>query len=347
VSIFLKQKYSKHFRVIQGGFMTEATAPNSLPKLSQSLAKAVERVSPAVVAIDARRRVATSGIVWRDGVIVSTNHTVRRNEEITVSLGDGRRLPASLVGRDASTDLAVLRIEADEALGIDPIATTEELSVGNLTLAVGRVHRERGVTASFGIVSALGDKWRTWRGGEIDRLIKPDVSIFIGFSGGALIDVEGRLIGVNTTGLARGAGLTIPASTVNHVVDTLLEYGRIARPYLGVSLQPVALPAELRSNLNLSNESALLVLSVEAEAPAGRGGMTLGDVLVTIDGASIADTDDVQTVLSRSKIGQTVSATILRGGQKHEITLTLTERPGEKASDDEPGHSWGRSKWRR
>jgi len=330
--------------------MTEATAPNSLPAFSQSLAKAVERVSPAVVAIDARPRVATSGIVWRDGVIVSTNHTVRRNEEITVSLGDGRRLPASLVGRDASTDLAVLRVETDEALGIDPAVMTnhEELAVGHLTLAVGRIHRERGVTASYGIVSALGDKWRTWRGGEIDRLIQPDVSIFIGFSGGVLIDVEGRVIGVNTTGLARGAGLTIPASTVNHVVDTLLEHGRIARPYLGVSLQPVVLPAELRSNLNLPNESALLVLSVEAEAPAGRGGMTLGDVLVTLDGAPVADTDDVQTVLSRSKIEQTVSATILRGGVKHEITLTLAERPGEKASDDdEPGHRWRRSRWRR
>ena len=329
--------------------MTEAIAPNSLLTFSQSLAKAVERVRPGVVAIDARPRVATSGIVWRDGVIVSTNHTVRRNEEITVSLGDGRRLPASLVGRDASTDLAVLRLE-DQALGIDPVATTshEEVAVGHLTLAVGRIHREHGVTASFGIVSALGDKWRTWRGGEIDRLIRPDVSIFIGFSGGALIDVEGRVIGINTTGLARGAGLTIPASTVNHVVDTLLEHGRIARPYLGVSLQPVGLPAELRSSLNLPNESALLVLSVEAEAPAGRAGMTLGDVLVTLDAAPVADTDDVQTVLSRSKIEQTVGGTILRGGVKHEITLTLAERPGEKASDDdEPGHRWRRSRWRR
>ena len=330
--------------------MTEANAPNPLLVFSQSLAKAVERLSPVVVAIDARPRVATSGIVWRDGVIVSTNHTVRRDEEITVSLGDGRRLPASLVGRDPSRDLGVLRLETDQALGIDPVTTTahNELEVGNLTLAVGRIYQERGVTASFGIVSALGDKWRTWRGGEIDRLIRPDVSIFIGFSGGALIDVEGRVIGINTTGLARGAGLTIPASTVNYVVDTLLEHGRIARPYLGVSMQPVTLPAELRSKLNLPNEGALLILSVETEAPAGRAGITLGDVLVTLEGAPVADTDDVQTVLSRSRIGQTIRATILRGGQQHEITLTLAERPGEKASDyDEPGHRWTRPRWRR
>src|SRR5260370_11925497 len=279
---------TRQIRVIRGGVMTEANTPDSLLAFSQSLAKAVERVSKAVVAVDARPHVATSGILWRDGVIVSTNHTVQRGEEITIQLADGRRLSANLVGRDPSTDLAVRRVEADQALGIDPVTTTaHELAVGNLILAVGRIHQGRGVSASFGVVSALGDKWRTWRGGEIDRLIQPDVSVFIGFSGGALIDVEGRVIGINTTGLARGAGLTIPASTVNHVVDTLLEHGRIARPYLGVSLQPVTLPAELRTNLNLRNESALLVLSVEAEAPAGRAGMTLGDVLVTLDAAPV------------------------------------------------------------
>ena len=328
--------------------MTEANAHNSLSAFSQSLAKAVGRVSPAIVAIEARPRVATSGVVWRDGVIVSTNHTVQRDEEITVQLGDGRRLTANLVGRDPSTDLAVLRVEAEQALGIDPVTTTahNELEVGNLTLAVGRIHH--GVTASFGIVSALGDKWRTWRGGEIDRLIRPDVPIFIGFSGGALIDVEGGVIGINTTGLARGAGLTIPASTVNHVVDTLLEHGRIARPYLGVTMQPVTLPAELRSKLNLPNETALVMLSVEAESPAGRAGIMLGDVLVTLEGELVADTDDVQTVLNRSKIGETIRATILRGGELRDVALTLAERPGEKVSDcHESRHRWGRSRWRR
>jgi S1-C subfamily serine protease len=160
--------------------------------------------------------------------------------------------------------------------------------------------------------------------------------------------VEGRVIGINTTGLARGAGLTIPASTVDHVVDTLLEHGRIARPYLGVGMQPVALPAELRSNLNLPNESALVMLSVEAESPAGRAGITLGDVLVTLEGAPIADTDDVQSVLSGSQIGQTIRASILRGGEQREITLTLAERPKETVSDyDEPRHIWKRSRWRR
>ncbi len=307
--------------------MTETNANNSLLALSQSLAAAVERVSSAIVAVNARPRVPTSGIVWRDGIVVSTNHTVRRDEEITITLADGRWLPATLAGRDPGTDLAVLRLEKDHVLNIDAVTTTgdDELKIGNLALAVGRVH-ERGVTASLGIVSTLGDKWRTRRGGEIDRLIRPDVSIFIGFSGGVLIDLEGRVVGINTTGLSRGGGLTIPASTVNHVVDTLLVHGHVARPYLGVAMQPVMLPDELRNKFNLPKESALLILSVEAEAPAGRGGIMLGDVLLALDGTPVADTDDVQAVLSRSNVGQTINATILRGGEQREIILTLGHR---------------------
>jgi S1-C subfamily serine protease len=338
------------YLVVHGGFMTEAKVDKSLRTFSEGLAAAVARVSPAIVAVDARPGVATSGVLWRDGVIVSTNHTVRRDEEITITLADGRELAAKIAGRDPSTDLAVLRVESDQALAVDSIATAndDKLKVGNLTIAVGRVHKERGVTASLGIISVLGDKWRTWRGGEIDRLIRPDVSIFIGFSGGALVDVEGKVIGINTTGLARGAGLTIPASTINHVVDTLLEHGRIARPYLGVSMQPAALPDELRSKFNLPHETALLILSVEAEAPAGRAGMTLGDVLLSLDGAPLVDTDDVQAVLIRSQIGQTIGATILRGGELRELTLSLGERLGESSSGEHDSRrGWGRRRWRR
>ena len=309
--------------------MAKTNASNSLLALSQSLAEAIERVSPAIVAVDARPRVPTSGVIWRDGVVVSTNHTVRRDEEITVTLANGRRLPATLAGRDAGTDIAVLRIETSGA-SVDAISTTDELRVGNLVLAAGRIYVERGVSASLGIVSALGGAWRTWRGGEIDRLIRPDVSVFIGFSGGALVDAEGQVVGINTTGLARGTGLTIPSSTINRVVDALLQHGRIARPYLGVGMQPVALPDELRSKFNLPGTGALVMLSVEPEGPAGQVGITLGDVLVAIDGTPVTDTDEVQVVLSASKVGQTISATILRGGERRDVEVTLGERPNAK-----------------
>ncbi|MGB7925176.1 MAG: S1C family serine protease, partial [Pyrinomonadaceae bacterium] len=201
------------------------------------------------------------------------------------------------------------------------------LKVGNLVLAVGRAHAERGVTASFGIVGVAGDRWRTWRGGEIDRLIRPDVSVFIGFSGGALVDVEGQMIGINTTGLARGAGLTIPASTVDRVVDQLLARGRVARPYLGVGMHPIALPEKLREKEKLSQASGLMMLSVEPDAPADRAGITIGDILLALDDAAVADTEDAQTILAGKDVGAVVRGRILRGGEVKEVEITLGERP--------------------
>ncbi len=311
--------------------VSETQTNNSWIALSQGLAAGVERVSPSIVAIDARPRVRTSGVVWRPGIVVSTDHTIRRDEEITVTLDDGRSLPAALVGRDAGTDLAVLRVEDGDAAteqGSTQISDAAELRVGHLVLAVGRTDPERGVSASFGIISLLGDKWRTWRGGEIDRLIRLDLAIHLGFSGGALIDAEGRVLGINTSALARGAGLTIPASTVNRVVDALLTRGRIARPYLGVGMHPVALPESLRSKLKLTAPSGLIMLSVEPEGPADKAGVTLGDVLIALSDAPTADTDDVQAALGGREVGQEVKAKIVRGGEVKELTIRLGERPG-------------------
>src|SRR5918999_765611 len=169
---------------------------NSWFALSQGLAAAVERVSPSIVAIDARPRVRTSGVVWRPGIVVSTNHTIRRDDEITVTLHDGRSLLAALVGRDSGTDLAVLRIEDGGDQPIAQIRDAAELRVGHFVLAVGRTDPERGVSASFGIISIQGGNWHTWRGGEIDRLIRLDLAIHLGFSGGALIDAGGHVLGI-------------------------------------------------------------------------------------------------------------------------------------------------------
>lgn len=310
--------------------MAEPEANISMSTLSQQLAGAIEKVSPVIVAVDARPRVATSGVIWRPGIIVSTNHTVRRDEEITVALGDGRQLAATLVGRDPGTDLAVLRIGDEGAAGEHTVAQTgdaSELKVGNLVLAVGRTDAERGVSASFGIVSATRDKWRTWRGGEIDKLIRLDLTINVGFSGGALIDTKGDVVGINTSGLARGAGITIPATTVNRVVDALLTKGRIARPYLGIGMHLVVLLDALRSKLNLPASSGLMVLSVEPEGPADKAGITLGDILIALEDKPVVDTDDVQAALGGREVGQAVKARILRGGESKELTITLGERP--------------------
>ncbi len=312
---------------------TNSETADMLGALSQQMAAAVEHVSPLIVAVDARPRVRTSGVIWRAGVIVSTNHTIRRDEEITAALHDGREMRATLAGRDAGTDLAVLRIEEGDTSPANihtQFAAAATLKVGNLVLAAGRAHPARGVNASLGIVSAVGDKWRTWRGSEIDRLIRPDVSIFIGFSGGALIDAEGRVIGINTSGLTRGAGVTIPASTVDRVVDQVLAHGRVARPYLGVGMQPVALPDKLREQFNLSQTSGLILLSIEADAPADKAGILIGDILLALGDALVADTDDVQRMLGGTKVGSALKAKILRGGELKEVEITLGERPARK-----------------
>ena len=312
---------------------TNSETNNPLVALSRSFAEAVERASPRVVAVDARPRVRTSGVIWRPGVVVSTNHTIRRDEEITVTLGDGNQMKATLAGRDAGSDLAVLRIEGEEAgasTSATQFAEASALKVGSLVLAVGHAYPEQGVSASLGIISVLGDKWRTWRGGEIDRLIRPDVSIFIGFSGGALLDATGRLIGINTTGLARGAALTIPAQTVDRVVDQLLATGRIARPYLGVGMHPILLPDKLREQFNLPQSSGLMMLSIEADAPADKAGISIGDVLLALGEHTVADTDDVQTVLASEKVGAVIKARFLRGGEVKEAEITLGERPVRK-----------------
>jgi S1-C subfamily serine protease len=314
--------------------MTKSDANSSLNALSQQLAAAVETVGPAIVSVDARPRVRTSGVIWREGVVVSTNHTVRRDEDITVTLHDGREFPATLAGRDPATDIAVLRFESEGAAATDAVYETGDvaaLRVGHLVLAAGRAHPSRGVTASFGILSVVGGEWRTWRGGEIDRLIRPDISIFNGFSGGALLDTEGRIIGINTTGLARGVGLTIPSATVNRVVEGLLQIGRVTRPYLGVGmLHRVPLPEKLREKFNLTQASGFMLLSVEADGPADKAGLTIGDILLMLDGTTIPDRDDAQALLGGKEVGAVVRAGILRGGELKEVELTLGERPARK-----------------
>jgi serine protease DegQ len=301
--------------------------------LSRRLAEAVERAGARVVALDARPRVRTSGVIWRPGLIVSTDHTVKRDEEITVTFDDGRQAKTSIVGRDPATDLVLLRLQDQKeaaAEAFTPFADGATLKPGNLVLAVGRAHPAQGVSASLGILSVVSDNWRTWRGAEIDRLIRPDVSIFVGFSGGALVGVEGRIIGINTTGLSRGAGVTIPASTVDRVVDQLLAGGRVGRPYLGVGMHPVLLPGKMGERIGFSQPAGLIMLSVDADGPADKAGLTIGDVMLALGGNPSTDTDEVQAILGSQQVGTVIKATFLRGGEIKEVEITLGERPVRK-----------------
>jgi serine protease DegQ len=302
---------------------TGSESTRALEALSSDLATAVERAGRAVVAIHARRRIPSSGVHWRSGVIVTANHTLRRDEDITVTLPDGSTTTATLAGRDPSTDLAALKLSAP-GLATAEAASADELKVGQLALAIGRPGQD--VTASLGIVSAVGGEWRTWHGGKIDRLVRLDLEIYDGFSGGPLVDARGRVLGINTSGLSRAAALTIPVSTVERVTNLLLEKGRIAHGYMGLGMQPVRLPESLTKQLSLSRDVGLMIVSVEPGGPADKAGVLLGDVLVSLDDAPVGDPSDVLAAIGPERIGQPVRAKLIRAGKVQAVSVTIGER---------------------
>src|SRR5579863_6070734 len=211
---------------------------NELAALSNELAQAVERAGSTVVAVHARPRFSSSGVFWRPGIIVTAEHTIRREEEITVTLPDGGNAPATLAGSDSGTDLAVLKAES-AGKPVQP-ASGDPLP-GNLALAVAR-SEDSGVNATMGIVSAVSGDWRTWRGGRLDHYIRLDLTLYPGSSGGAVVNTSGEVIGIATSALSRIAGVAIQAATVERVVEQILTRGSVSRGYLGVGLQPVELP---------------------------------------------------------------------------------------------------------
>jgi serine protease DegQ len=302
-----------------------------LQNLSNDLAVAAEAVGPSVVAVHAQHRIPSSGIQWRKDVIVTVNHGIRRSEGISVLLGPDKSVAAMIVGRDPSTDLAILKLAGEELedeakLPLPGIADASGLKLANLVLALGRSWRGN-LVASAGIIGGLSGAWQTWAGGKIDQHIRLDLELYSGFSGGPLVNAEGKVIGINTRGAARGRAVTIPASTINRVVDELLEKGHIARPYLGVAMQPVAVPESMRSKLKSELSNGMVIVHVEPNSPADRAGMLLGDILVELQGRPLDGMESVQQILSSANVGEKVPATVLRGGSPTQLSVTLDERP--------------------
>ena len=297
----------------------------SLQNLSNDLAAAAEAIGPSVVAVHGQHRIPSSGIQWRKDVIVTVNHGIRRNEDISVLLGPEKSVPASLAGRDPSTDLAILKRTGEAKLPLPEVADALSVKLANFVLALGRSWRGN-LVASFGMVGGLSGEWQTWHGGKIDQHIRLDLELYPGFSGGPLVNTEGKVIGINTRGIARGRAVTIPATTVNRVVDELLEKGHITRPYLGVAMQPVAVPASLHSKLKPGLSNGLIIVHVEPSGPADRAGILLGDILVELQGRPLESVESVQKILSSARVGDKISATLLRGGSPAELAVTLQDR---------------------
>ena len=294
-----------------------------LPDLSEALADAVVSAADGLVRVEGRDRLPATGIIWdAEGLIVTSHHVLERDENIKVGFQDGESVSAELIGRDPSTDLALLRT-SKQGLKAPDWAAPKSLRVGHFALALGRPGAT--VRATMGIISALGKAWRTPAGGPVDRYLQTDTVMYPGFSGGPLVDAQGRFVGLNTSALLRGVSITVPAPTLERVVRDLKKHGSVRRASLGVGAQPTRLPDAVAKDLG--QETGLLLVSVEPGSAAEKGGLFLGDTLVTLGESPLRHMDDLFNALDGDRIGNSVAVRILRGGQSVELTVSLTAHP--------------------
>jgi S1-C subfamily serine protease len=257
--------------------------------------------------------------------VVTTHHVLEWEEDIGVGFPDGSTATASVVGRDPSTDLAVLRVA-----GATPEPTewddAGEVKAGHLVMSLSRPGTQ--IRAELGLVGGVGEAWRTPLGGRIDTEIRTDLGIHTGFSGSALIDLRGRVLGVNTAGIYRATVSLIPTATVRRVVEALLAHGQVRRGYLGIGTQPARLPAELAERL--VQPSALLVLSVQPGSPADQAGLVLGDVLLAFGGTPLRHPGELLPLLDEERVGKEVSLSLLRAGEVRDVRVTVGARNGKE-----------------
>jgi serine protease DegQ len=295
---------------------------DTLSALSDGMADAVASVATAVVRVNGRRRRAGSGVVIAQNTVLTASHVLEREEDLSVETADGRTLSARFAGRDHSSDLAVLKVEG---LDIEPATPVEgDARVGQISLAVGSPSRGEGPRATLGVVSAVGGPVRSRRGPRLERYIQTDATPYPGFSGGPLIDARGNVLGILVSGWGRGAAFAIPADIAWRTAGTLSEQGSVKRGYLGILSQPVRLPDG--QSLGLTQRGGLLVVGVEDGSPADRGGLIVGDILATLDGQPVEDTDDLLVLLAGDRVGRAVPVKLVRGGELAEVEVTVGER---------------------
>lgn len=293
-----------------------------LTGLSDALAGAIERIGPSIVRVEARRqRSQGTGVIWDTaGLVVTADHVLERGEDITVVLPDGRSLPANIIGRDADRDIGLIRIPTD---GFPAIPRGERPRVGHIVLAVGRLNDR--VMATMGLVSAVRPSGKR-RGGPGASLIQTDALFYPGFSGGPLLDATGRMVGLNSSRSRAGAGMAVALDAVVETAATLLAGGKVSRGYIGLVTQSVRLPPAFQDRLGVSQEGGLLVLGVEAGSPADAAGLLLGDVLLALDGQSLQEGGDLRSVLTTDRIGEQLTARVIRGGELRDLAVVVGER---------------------
>jgi len=296
---------------------------NVLVELSDALADAAEKAGKATVLVNARRRMPASGIVYAPDLILTADHVVEQETDITIILPDGTETSANLAGRDAGSDLAVLKLER----AVETVAeeTKSPARLGQIALVLARPSPD-GIEASLGTVSAIGGPIRTGRGGMLERYIRTDSISYPGFSGGPLVAADGTVLGLNTSGLARGAAITIPADIAWKVAEILVKHGHIKHGYLGIRSQTVEIPNASQKALKRDQSAGLLVVGVENDSPASKGGLIVGDILVAVASEPVLHHDELFTRLSGDVAGKSTPIEILRGGQPQTLNVLIGER---------------------
>jgi len=293
--------------------MSKPTPAISPQQLSDALAGIVDRASSSVVAVNSARS-RSSGFVWRQGLIVTADEALDDEGDNTVVLPGGETVAANLVGRDPTTDVALLLVDRTNS----PSVTLESASVpaGALAWAVGSV--QGAPIAAFGTVSFVGGAWRSFRGGEIDARIELDLSLRRAGEGGVALDASGRAFGMVVFGPRRRV-LVIPAATIERVAATLETHGKVPRGYLGLGLQPTKVDGD--------DGLGVMVMSVDPKGPGAAAGVRQGDVIIKWNDQPIQGVRMLLRTLGPATVGSTVKLALRRGGEPVEVHLTLSERP--------------------
>ena len=291
-----------------------------LAEFSDGLAAAVEKGGGGTVLVDARKRYPASGIAMAADLVLTADHVISRDANLSVRTAQGKDLAASIAGRDPGSDLAVLRL-SEKAL-TPAVRAASPAGVGQLVLALGRPS-ESGIQASWGIVTAISGPARTGRGGLLDKYLQTETTPYPGFSGGPLVDTDGGVLGLNTSGLTPGSALTIPVEVAWPIGEALARDGSVKRGYLGVRTQAVELG---ESKASSGRDRGLLVVWLEENGPAASAGVLLGDILTGIGGGPVRDPDDIFAALTSATVGKPIEVAVLRGGRPQSVRVVIGER---------------------
>jgi S1-C subfamily serine protease len=305
-----------------------------LDAYSRAVIDVVERVGPAVVRLDVtsdqeRRRGGTGSgvIVAPDGLVLTNSHVVGGAARVSATTVDGRSLTARVVGDDPDTDLALVRVDAPVTLPAAPLGNSKLLKRGQLVIAIGNPLGFES-TVTTGVVSALGRSLRARSGRLIDDVIQTDAALNPGNSGGPLVSSHGEVVGINTAVImgAQGICFAVASNTASFVLGELVRHGRVRRAHIGIAAQQFALSRRRRHAAGLTQESAVMVASIEPGSPAERAGLNAGDVILALDGMAITGADDLIRVLAGDKIGRTVELEVLHNGSRRMLSLVPQER---------------------